>query len=276
MVEIQTLRGQIPRDLISCPKGDPPKLGSFVTEDALLNKIAQDFDSDEPTDPKVAQKLADIVNKRWGSKLEEAKLKEKFVKFNRPDNCKKLTLPKVNPEIWNRLKHVTRSVDLRRANMQKIHVKVGSSVARSTDTLLAIRTDPEKTSALALAEKLGKIVTYNADALALLGHLNIELSYRQRDAIEPNLNNKYSLLCGSQVPITAYCLATICNLSLTIPKQLTNLAIRLLQSHLTETIAMGKSSHSSGKPLSVKRGRYNQPHNNNSNKSQENDKKSSQ
>ena len=135
------------------------------------------------------------------------------MKFNRPDNCKKLTLPKVNPEIWNKLKHVTRSVDLRRANMQKVHVKVGSSVARSTDTLLAIRTDPEKTSALALTEKLGKIVTFNADALALLGHVNIELSYRQRDAIKPNLNNEYSLLCGSQVPIMAYCLATICNLS---------------------------------------------------------------
>ena len=52
------------------PNGDPPKLGSSVTEDALLNEIAQDFESDEQTDPKVAQKLADIVNKRWGSKLE--------------------------------------------------------------------------------------------------------------------------------------------------------------------------------------------------------------
>ena len=57
------------------PNGDPPKLGSSVTEDVLLNEIAQDFESDEQTDPKVAQKLADIVNKRWGSKLEEAKLK---------------------------------------------------------------------------------------------------------------------------------------------------------------------------------------------------------
>ena len=64
------------------PNGDPPKLGSSVTEDALLNEIAQDFESDEQTDPKVAQKLADIVNKRWGSKLEEAKLKEQLAKYN--------------------------------------------------------------------------------------------------------------------------------------------------------------------------------------------------
>ena len=53
------------------PNGDPPKSGRSVMEDALPNEIAQDFESDEQTDPKIAQKLADIVNKRWGSKLEE-------------------------------------------------------------------------------------------------------------------------------------------------------------------------------------------------------------
>ena len=38
-------------------------------------KYGQDIESDEHTGPKVAPKLADIVNKRWGSKLKEAKLK---------------------------------------------------------------------------------------------------------------------------------------------------------------------------------------------------------
>ena len=151
------------------PNGDPPKLGSSVTEDALLNEIAQDFESDEQTDLKVAQKLVDIVNKRWGSKLEEAKLKKKLAKYNRPNNCEKLTVPKVNPEIWNKLKHVTRSADLRLADMQKVLVKVGSAVAKLTDTLLALRANPEKTSVSAL----GELVMHNADALALLGHVNI-------------------------------------------------------------------------------------------------------
>ena len=112
-------------------------------------------------------------------------------------------MPKVNPEIWSKLKHVTRSADLRLANMQKILVKVVSTVAKSTDTLLAMRADPEKTSASASTEKLGKLITHNADALALLGNVNIELSYRRLDALQPNLNNEYSSLCGSQVPITS-------------------------------------------------------------------------
>ena len=183
---------------------------------------------------------AGIVNKRWGSKLEEAKLKEKLAKYNRPDNCEKLNVPKVNPEIWNKLKHVTRSAELRLANMQKILVKVVSTVAKSTDTLLAMRADPEKTSASAFTEKLGKLVTHNADGLALLGHVNIELSYRRLDALKPNLNNEYSSLCGSQVPITGLLFGDELQSQLNniISRQLTKLAIGLLQSHLTETIAM--------------------------------------
>ena len=47
------------------PNGDPPKLGSSVAEDTLHNEIGQDFESDEQTDPQIARKLADILNKQW-------------------------------------------------------------------------------------------------------------------------------------------------------------------------------------------------------------------
>ena len=76
--------------------------------------------------------------------MEEAKLKEKLAKYNRPDNCKKLTVPKVNLDILNKLKHGTKSADLHLANMQKVLVKVSNAVAKATDTLLAIRPDSEK------------------------------------------------------------------------------------------------------------------------------------
>ena len=261
------------------PKGDPPKLDSSVTEDTLLNEIAQDFESDEQTDPKVAQKLAAIVNKRWGSKLGEAKLKEKLAKYNRPDNCEKLTVSKVNPEIWNKLKLGTRSADVRLANMQKLLVKVGSAVAKSTDTLLAIRANPEKTSASALTEKLEELVTQNAGALALLGHGNIELSYRRRDAIKPNLNNEYSSLCGSQVPITGLLFGD----ELQSPPN--NIKAINKIGHTTTAKSYyrnhsdgwkGKSSHASEKPFSGKKGLSYRPHHNNSYKPRETDKKSSQ
>ena len=73
--------------------GNPPHRqkanSSAAADNELLNEIAQVFESDEKTDSKVAQKLADIVNKRWTSKLEETKLKDQLLKYNRPDNCYK-------------------------------------------------------------------------------------------------------------------------------------------------------------------------------------------
>ena len=64
----------------------------------------------------------DIVNKPWGSW--RAKLKEKLAKYNQPGNCEKITVPKVNPEIWNKLKHTTGSASLLLANMQKLSKSV--------------------------------------------------------------------------------------------------------------------------------------------------------
>ena len=84
-----SMRFRVWKVRLRAPNGDPPKPGGSVEEDVLLNEIAQDFQLDKKTDPKVDQKLADIVNKRWGSKLEEAKLKEKLAKYNQSDNCEK-------------------------------------------------------------------------------------------------------------------------------------------------------------------------------------------
>ena len=157
-------------------------------------------------------------------------------------------MPKVNPEIWNKLKHVTRSVDLRLADMQKVLVKVGSAVAKSTDTLLVLRANPEKTSVSAL----GELVTHNADALALLGHVNIELSYRRRDAIKPNLNNEYSSLCGSQVPITGLLFGNELQSQLNNIKAANKIGhtITAKSSYRNHSDSWkGKSSHSSGKPF---------------------------
>ena len=170
--------------------------------------------------------------------MEEAKLKEKLAKYNQPDNCEKFDCAEGQTPRRNKLKHGTKSADLRLANMQKVLVKVGSAVAKSTDTLLAIRADPEKTSASALTEKLGKLVTYNADALALLGHVNIELSYRRRDAIKPNLNEEYSSLCGSQVPITGLLFGDELHSQLNNIKATNKIGHTTTASHLIETILM--------------------------------------
>ncbi len=118
--------------------GEAPNTNSSEAEDDLLSEIAQEFSNEATTGPNVSQQLADILNQRWSSKLDESKLKSKMEKHDRPENCEKLSVPKVNPEIWSKLQHTTRGSDLRLANFQKTLVKVRAALTKSADSLLNI------------------------------------------------------------------------------------------------------------------------------------------
>lgn len=83
--------------------GNTPSSNTSVSEDKLMNNIAQEFDTESSSCPCVSQKLAEIVNKHLSSKLEESKFKGKLEKYNHHENCDKLVVPKVNPEIWTKL-----------------------------------------------------------------------------------------------------------------------------------------------------------------------------
>ena len=65
-----------------------------------MNKLALDFTKDDKVSSPVSKPLAEIINKRWASKLSDNKLKELSEKYDRPENCEKLAVPQVNPEIW--------------------------------------------------------------------------------------------------------------------------------------------------------------------------------
>ena len=83
----------------------PKETTSKSTDESsnLLCQIASDFNDEEDTSRAVTNKLAEIVNKRFSAPLSEEKLKEKLGQYLRPDNCAKLAVPKVNPEIWMKL-----------------------------------------------------------------------------------------------------------------------------------------------------------------------------
>ena len=66
--------------------------------DLLLTEIELSLNQDERTDDPVSEKLANIANHRWLQRLSDEM--EKFEKYNRPANCKKLIVTQINPEIW--------------------------------------------------------------------------------------------------------------------------------------------------------------------------------
>lgn len=163
----------------------------------LLDDIAMELDTDEQTDSDVSEKLAKIVNKRWTEKLSSNKLSEKFKKHSRPGNLKALIVPKVNPEIWLNMSHAVKREDLRRANIQTSLSKVGSILVKSTDKLLEAHKNNN-------VPKLDELISYQTDALAMLGHAQVELSLKRRDAIlKPTLKKEYAGLRSQNIPVTS-------------------------------------------------------------------------
>ena len=172
------------------------------SNDSLLFDIAQDFSEQEDTGPPISQKIADIINKRWSEKLGEHKLHENRDKYPRPTNCERVIVPRVNPEIWARIDHNTKQLDLRASSIQTNLVKVGAILARSTDKLLSLA-QAEVTSS-----EIEALITFNTDAMALLGHALCDLSQRRRETLKPHLNKEYATFCASHVPITFFFLET--------------------------------------------------------------------
>lgn len=84
-------------------KADSVETNDQREENGLLDEIAESLDETERTDEAIAEKLADIANKRWLPMLSDKKLKEKLEKCPRPVNCDKIRVPKVNPEIWGKV-----------------------------------------------------------------------------------------------------------------------------------------------------------------------------
>ena len=70
-----------------------------ISDDELLKEIGNDLDNKEKTGDKVAESMAEIINKRFAQGLSENKLTERMDKYARPENCQNLQVPKVNKEI---------------------------------------------------------------------------------------------------------------------------------------------------------------------------------
>ena len=134
-----------------------------LEQDDLLSEISQDFAQADDVGPNINQQLADIITKRWSSKLNDAKQKEKLDKYSRPENCDNLIVPRVNAEIWDKIDQKARQQDLRVSTIQKFIAKVGSILAMATDSLLKMRNDTS-------VPDIDQLVTMNTDALALRPH----------------------------------------------------------------------------------------------------------
>ena len=158
-------------------------------------------DSHAPTIANTNQTTAAMAGNisSTGNALGHGKYREKRDKYGCASNCDKVTVPKVNPEIWNKLTHQAKRRDLRVAAIQKAVTKVRAILTCSASKIMAALADSKNSN---ITSNLEELLTFTTDAIALLGDINQSFSQHRRDLIRPCLNKEYSALCLPHTPIT--------------------------------------------------------------------------
>ena len=80
--------------------------------------------------------LAKRINETFSKKPIESKFKALAEKYCCPENCNLLTVPRVNPGIWNDLPRASRKLDVRLQEAQKSAVHVASAIALAVESLI--------------------------------------------------------------------------------------------------------------------------------------------
>ena len=76
---------------------DCQKQGDTEGGEDIFHDMAASFDSDEDWGPPVSDRLAELLQRRFGSKLPDRKIKEKLTAHRIPANCRKsMGVPKTN------------------------------------------------------------------------------------------------------------------------------------------------------------------------------------
>lgn len=146
-----------------------------------------------------SKKLEDFCNAGMRILLKDDKLKELEEKYFRPGNCNHMQTPKVNPEIWIKLKQTTKQGDLRMQRLHSLLLKASFPLVRILDLIM--------TSKLGDAEVKGMmkgIKDLAKDSLTLLLTLSTQIGFRRRELIKPDLNFSFRQLCGSHNAITDF------------------------------------------------------------------------
>ena len=160
----------------------------------VFHDMAASFDSDEDWGPPVSDRLAELLERCFGSKLPDRKVKEKLTAHQIPANCRKsMGVPKTNQEVFSAIPPFARKADVRMRNTQLSLTKAAVAITCCTDQLLKLHnslstldvTKPMPDTTVQLKQKTTECIANLA--LALTGHACKDLSQKRRDMHRPHL-----------------------------------------------------------------------------------------
>lgn len=166
--------------------------GDNADNDDLLDLISIALDASEEKGPNISEKLAKIMNESYQSELSTEKRKEIGQKYKIPGNCTEIIVPKLNTEIWTKLKSNAKRSDIRMSALQDTLNRASSAILVSANDLLSHRKDKTKPDYKTIISRL-------TDSVALVGQVHKEISFKRREAIRPYLHADYKQACARTV-----------------------------------------------------------------------------
>lgn len=160
-----------------------------LDNNALLSMIGDALVPSDIKGPPILEHLAGIVDTKFTAEFDLEKRKEILDKYKVPKNCNSLFAPKVNPEIWGKLSSYARRNDVRTSTMQDTLLRITGAISSSIEDLLKAREEKK-------APDYKPIIAKLFDTIAILGHLNKELSFKRREALKPNLSHEFKQACS--------------------------------------------------------------------------------
>ncbi|EDO30430.1 predicted protein [Nematostella vectensis] len=162
----------------------------------------------EKTEKSGNAQLAELVNNLIfkDEKPDEAEMKESMEKIIRPENCNLLVATKVDELIWNRLRPQTRSFDSRAQTAQSALVKGVIELTKQLNGIIDLQAQVKenKIDNSDIVIELDKLVEKGMSSIEMLSYANYELNCRRRECMKPDLNDDYTSLFSSSVPINKF------------------------------------------------------------------------
>ena len=130
---------------------------------------------DDVLEPQVDPKWAKTVNNSWDCTKPYIKMKPTFDKYNCPENCSIIRVPKMNLELWKLFDKYQRKRDLQMSGVQKTLTKVAAATLKLNEFCVSGKCD----------KKMSLQIT--ADIIAMLGHASHDLSLKRELQCENKL-----------------------------------------------------------------------------------------
>lgn len=161
-----------------------------------LKSVEKTFGQSSKFSPAVQQELAQTINKALGSSVDHKNetVKELLNKYERPENCEFLDVPKVEKSIWT-----SRQTGKELKESDKQMQRTQLYLTKGLMPLVSIMSKTFETD----SEEAEEIFDLALDAFSLLAYSHRDLSTQRKRMLMPAISSKYKGLCGDDTSITA-------------------------------------------------------------------------